>query len=301
MNLSSANVTVKHNIVTNTTGTGIQSGGTPVAAPTYCDVWGNTTNYGGCAAGTGCISLDPLYVNAAGGDYHLALHSPAIDAGDPAPASNDPDGSRGDMGIYGAHAFTMDQPVYPKNLHCGIVAGNAVLTWDANPEGDLANYAVYKSADPSFIPSAANFVTLVAAPTTTYNDGAVVSGTQYKLSAVDATSYASGYAGPVEPDATGIGDVASYQFRLHQNHPNPFNPTTRIVYEVASRVRVTLGVYDVRGGLVKNLVDEDKGPGTFTAEWNATDFRGERVSTGVYFYRLSAGQFAETRKMVLLK
>jgi hypothetical protein len=144
-------------------------------------------------------------------------------------------------------------------------------------------------------------VTLVAAPTTTYNDGAVVSGTNYKLSAVDASGYAGGYAGPVEPDATGIGDIASYQFRLHQNHPNPFNPTTRITYEVASRVRVTLGVYDVRGGLVKTLVDEDKGPGAYTAEWNATDFAGERVSTGVYFYRLEAGRFAETRKMILLK
>jgi hypothetical protein len=300
MNLSNANVTVKNNIVAGTTGTGIQCGGAAIPTPTYCDVWGNTTNYGGCAAGTGCISLDPLYVNAAGGDYHLALHSPAIDAGDPDPASNDPDGSRGDMGMYGAHAFTMDQPVYPKNLHCAISAGDAVLTWDANPEGDLASYAVYKSADPAFIPSAANFVTLVTAPTTMYNDGAVVSGTFYRLSAVDGSGYASGYAGPVEPDASGIGD-AWYAFRLHQNHPNPFNPTTRIGYEVASRVRVTLGVYDVRGALVKTLVDEDRGPGSYTAEWNGTDFAGERVSTGVYFYRLNAGQFAQTRKMVLLK
>jgi len=299
--LSNANVSVKHNIVTNNTGSGIKSTGAPVAAPTYCDVWNNTVNYDGCAPGTGCISLDPLFVNAAGSDYHLALHSPAIDAGDPAPASNDPDGSRGDMGIYGAHAFTMDQPVYPKNLHCAIVGGNAVLTWDANPELDVANYAVYKAADPNFIPSAASFVALVAAPTTTYNDGAVVSGTYYKLSAVDATSYAGGYAGPVEPDATGIGDAASYVFRLHQNHPNPFNPSTRIVYELASRVHVSLGVYDVRGGLIKSLVDEQAGPGSFTTEWDGTNASGEQVSTGVYFYRLSAGSFTETKKMVLMK
>jgi hypothetical protein len=299
---SNTNIPVTNNIVVNSTGSGIKCSGSPVPAPTYCDVWNNTTNYEGCAPGTGCISLDPLFVNAAGSDYHLALHSPAIDAGDPNPVSNDPDGSRGDMGVYGAHAFTMDQPEYPKNLQCAIVGGNAVLTWDANPELDVANYAVYKAADPNFIPAAGNFVVLVAAPTTTYNDGAVVSGTYYKLSAVDATTYAGGYAGPVEPDATGIGDeVASFDFRLHQNHPNPFNPTTRIRYELGSRLHVSLGVYDVRGGLIKHLVDELAGPGSFTAEWNGTDFRGERVSTGVYFYRLNAGQFAETRKMVLLK
>ena len=301
VNLSNANVTVKHNIVTNTTGTGIQCGGSPIPTRTYCDVWGNTTNYGGCAPGIGCLSLDPLFVNAAGADYHLALHSPAIDAGDPNPVSNDPDGSRGDMGIYGAHAFTMDQPVYPKNLHCSIVGGNAVLSWDANPEPDLAKYAVYKAADPSFIPSAGNFVVLVVAPTTIYNDGAVVSGTYYKLSAVDASSYAGGYAGPVEPDATGIGGAASYVFRLHQNHPNPFNPSTRIVYELASRVHVSLGVYDVRGGLIKSLVDEQAGPGSFTTEWDGSNASGEQVSTGVYFYRLSAGSFTETKKMVLMK
>jgi len=300
--LSNANIPVKNNIVTGTTGTGIQCAGSPIPTPTYCDVWGNTTNYGGCAPGTGCLSLDPLYVNAAGGDYHLALHSPAIDAGDPNPVSNDPDGSRGDMGVYGAHAFTMDQPEYPKNLHCAIVGGNAVLTWDANPELDVANYAVYKAANPNFIPSAASFVALVAAPTTTYNDGAVVSGTYYKLSAVDASSYAGGYAGPVEPDATGIGDeTASFAFRLHQNHPNPFNPSTRIDYELGSRVHVSLGVYDVRGGLMKSLVDDEKGPGSFTAEWDGTNAEGEHVSTGVYFYRLSAGSFTETKKMVLMK
>jgi hypothetical protein len=299
--LSNANVSVSNNIVTNTTGSGIKCSGSPIPTPTYCDVWNNTANYDGCSAGTGCISLDPLYVNAAGGDYHLALNSPGIDAGDPAPALNDPDGSRGDMGIYGAHTFTMDQPVYPKNFHAGIVTGDVVLTWDANPEPDVADYAVYRALDANFIPSASNFVTLVAAPTTTYNDGAVVGGTFYKLSAVDASGYASGYAGPAEPDATGIGDVTSYQFRLDQNHPNPFNPTTRIRYELASRVHVSLGVYDVRGGLVRTLVEEEAGPGSFTAEWDATNAAGERVSTGVYFYRLTAGSFAETRKMVLLK
>jgi hypothetical protein len=300
--VANASITVMNNIITASTGSGIKCGGSPIPSPTYCDVWNNTTNYDGCAPGTGSISLDPRFVNAAGGDYHLAIHSPGIDAGDPSPAYKDPDGSRGDMGIYGSHAFVMDQPEYPKNLTAAPVPawGHTVLKWSANPEPDVTSYAVYKAMSANFIPSAANFVTLVAAPDTSYDDGPAVSGNYYKVSAVDALGYGSGYA--VIASATGIGDdVVSYAFRLHQNHPNPFNPTTRIRYELGSRVHVSLSVFDVGGRLIKDLVDEDAGPGTFTREWDGTNANGEQVSTGVYFYRLNAGSFAETRKMVLIK
>lgn len=299
---SSTSVPVVNNIVTNSTGSGIKCSGAPIPTPTYCDSWNNTTNYDGVTPGTGCISLDPLYVNAAGGDFHLGIHSPAIDAGDPNVARNDPDGSRGDMGVYGSHAFDMDQPEYPKGLVATLVSGDAVVRWRRNPEADVASYAVYKNTDPNFVPSLGTFVTLVTAPDTTHNDGAYVDGTYYKVSAIDADGYAGGYAGPVEAEPTGIGDgVASAVFRLHQNSPNPFNPTTRIRYEVATRVHVSLDVFDVRGDRVRRLVDEAKGPGSFVAEWDGKNTAGERASTGVYFYRLTAGSFSETRKMVLLK
>lgn len=298
---SNTTVAVVNNIVTNSTGSGIKCAGSPVPAPLYCNSWNNTTNYDGCTPGTGCISLDPLYVDAGAGDYHLGLHSPEIDAGDPDPARNDPDGSRGDMGIYGSRAFVMEQPEYPKGLAATVVSGNAVLTWYTNPEPDVASYAVYKDTDPDFIPSLSTFVTLVAAPDTTHNDGPKVSGTYYKVSAINASGYAGGYAGPVEADVTGIGEVAASAFRLHQNHPNPFNPTTRIRFEVGARVPVTLEVFDLRGALVRRLVNEERGPGSYVAEWDGRNEGGERVTTGVYFYRLSAGDFSETKKMVLLK
>jgi flagellar hook assembly protein FlgD len=60
-------------------------------------------------------------------------------------------------------------------------------------------------------------------------------------------------------------------------------------------------VFDVRGQLVKELVNEVAEPGIFTKEWDGTNANGEQVSTGVYFYRLNAGSFAQTRKMILLK
>jgi hypothetical protein len=206
------------------------------------------------------------------------------------------------MGVYGSHAFEMDQPEYPKGLEAVVEGGNTVVRWNGNPEADVASYAVYKSTDAGFVPSLGTFVTLVAAPDTTHEDGAYVEGVYYKVSAIDADGYAGGYAGPVDAEPTGVGDgVASAAFRLYQNNPNPFNPVTRIRYEVASRARVSLDVFDVRGELVRRLVDEAKGPGSYVAEWDGKNTEGERASTGVYFYRLTAGTFSETRKMVLLK
>jgi hypothetical protein len=235
-------------------------------------------------------------------DYHLGLHSPAIDAGDPAAAYDDPDGSRGDMGWYGSRAFTMDQPVYPKDLAVILDSGDAVLKWAPNAETDLAYYGVYKDTTGSFVPSAGNFVQLVAAPDTTYNDGPSVSGTYYKICALDTMGYSSGYSNSASPDASAIElAVVSYKLALDQNVPNPFNPVTRIQYQLDRRVDVALTVYDVRGRVIKRLVAAKQGPGQFAAEWDGTTQTGGRASTGVYFYRLQAGQRTMTRKMLLLK
>jgi hypothetical protein len=88
---------------------------------------------------------------------------------------------------------------------------------------------------------------------------------------------------------------------LHQNHPNPFNPATVIRYDLAEPARVTVRVYDVRGALVRVLEDRTRGIGRYEVGWDGTDERGTRVASGVYFYRLTAGRFSATRKMVVLK
>jgi predicted GH43/DUF377 family glycosyl hydrolase len=88
---------------------------------------------------------------------------------------------------------------------------------------------------------------------------------------------------------------------LHQNAPNPLNPSTRIRYELNRECRVTLTVYDLQGRHVATLVDERQGPGTRYAAWNGRDAAGRPAATGVYLYRLQAGSHDETRRMVLLK
>jgi flagellar hook assembly protein FlgD len=89
---------------------------------------------------------------------------------------------------------------------------------------------------------------------------------------------------------------------LDQNFPNPFNPLTTISYELARAVPVKLCVYDVAGRLVRGLRDGGvEQAGRHCVEWDGRDDRGLRVASGVYIYRLEAGDLVTTRRMVLLK
>jgi hypothetical protein len=84
--------------------------------------------------------------------------------------------------------------------------------------------------------------------------------------------------------------------QLSQNYPNPFNPFTTIHYQIPSRAHVTLTVFDLLGREVATLVDGMEEPG----EKRAT-FDGSALASGVYFYRLRAGDFVQTRKLVLVR
>ncbi|MCX6141972.1 MAG: T9SS type A sorting domain-containing protein [Ignavibacteriales bacterium] len=83
---------------------------------------------------------------------------------------------------------------------------------------------------------------------------------------------------------------------LAQNYPNPFNPSTNISFSVPSNTFVTLKVFDALGREVAILVGEELSAGAYSRQWNAAN-----VPSGVYFYRLGAGQFVETKKLVVLK
>ncbi|KAA3597872.1 MAG: T9SS C-terminal target domain-containing protein [Calditrichaeota bacterium] len=88
---------------------------------------------------------------------------------------------------------------------------------------------------------------------------------------------------------------------LAQNFPNPFNPSTTINFQVAKTQDVRLAVYNLNGKLVKELVNEPKAKGSHNAVWDGTDETGKSVSSGTYFYKISAGTFTQTNKMILLK
>jgi hypothetical protein len=101
------------------------------------------------------------------------------------------------------------------------------------------------------------------------------------------------------------GSTLPKVFALNQNYPNPFNPSTSIVYDVPEAVDgtvpVRLTVYNTRGQMVRTLVDTQKAAGQYTIHWDGTNSTGDRVSSGIYFYKISAGDFVKVKKMVLLK
>lgn len=107
-------------------------------------------------------------------------------------------------------------------------------------------------------------------------------------------------AGPPAPDdgATASGIVVGLPFALGQNSPNPFRPSTVIRFTLPESRPVALDVFDVAGRRIRSLVQGPLGPGTHTVVWDGTSDHGERVASGVFFYRLTAGADRAQRKMV---
>ncbi|MCK4271330.1 T9SS type A sorting domain-containing protein, partial [bacterium] len=91
------------------------------------------------------------------------------------------------------------------------------------------------------------------------------------------------------------------EYTLFQNYPNPFNPETDIQYQIPEGCQVQLSIYNVLGQEIYTLVDGERAAGKYTVRWFGTDSHGRELSSGIYFYRLKAGDFVDVRKMVLLK
>ncbi|MBT3961025.1 MAG: T9SS type A sorting domain-containing protein, partial [Candidatus Marinimicrobia bacterium] len=88
---------------------------------------------------------------------------------------------------------------------------------------------------------------------------------------------------------------------LHQNYPNPFNPITMLRYDLPKDALVNITIYDMLGREVRTLVNTTQDAGFKSVIWNATNNQGMSVSSGVYIYSIEAGEFTQTKKMVLLK
>jgi 5'-nucleotidase/UDP-sugar diphosphatase len=106
---------------------------------------------------------------------------------------------------------------------------------------------------------------------------------------------------PIMAKATGTNLQIPEDFQLFQNYPNPFNPQTEIAYYLPFDSHVKLTIYNIIGQKVKILVDEYQSAGTRSVIWDGCDQSGERVASGIYLYRLQAGEVIQTRKMSLLK
>ncbi|OQY26452.1 MAG: hypothetical protein B6244_13555, partial [Candidatus Cloacimonetes bacterium 4572_55] len=121
------------------------------------------------------------------------------------------------------------------------------------------------------------------------NNAAVYESDLYSIATLDA-------------DLLSIDDeVASYSLQLDQNHPNPFNPSTTIHYEIPVAGHVTLQIYNINGQLIRTLTDESHVAGEHNVTWDAKNNQGEAVSSGIYFYQLEAMGTTQSKRMALLR
>ena len=96
-------------------------------------------------------------------------------------------------------------------------------------------------------------------------------------------------------------DIVPEEFALYHPFPNPFNPKTVIRYNVPITSRVNITIYNVKGEIINNLVDQYQMAGSRFVNWNATNSSGQTVPAGVYLYKIVAGNFTQSKKMMLLK
>jgi len=98
-----------------------------------------------------------------------------------------------------------------------------------------------------------------------------------------------------------IDEILPITYNLYNAYPNPFNPVTRLRYVLPEDVLVNITIYDMVGRVVNNLVSSQQNAGYRFTQWNATNNEGQPVSAGLYLYTIQAGEFRQTKKMVLLK
>lgn len=105
-----------------------------------------------------------------------------------------------------------------------------------------------------------------------------------------------------KPNPTSVVDKEiPSSFKLLNNYPNPFNPSTRIAFEISQSEFVSLKIYNISGELIYSLIEESLAAGRYEKIWNGKDITGRNVSSGVYIYRLKAGMFDKSARMILMK
>jgi hypothetical protein len=288
----------------------------------YSDFYDNTYNVVNSPAGFGVLDrvnyigdscdcyynifLDPLYVDTLNHDFHLTAGSHCIDAGDPAFAY-DPDGTVSDQGCYWfdqrAPAIALSDSALDFG---GVTVGsqaNLLLTIYNQGTADLVvsgmtnSLAVfttdYLPADSLIPPGDSLALTVTFAPADTFPacDTLIITNNDHSLMvALSGTGLPTGVAGP----STLLGIPATFGLRLCK--PNPARGSTSIEYQLPKECRVALEIYSITGQLVKRFDEGMRQPGYYSVSWNTS-----RQPAGVYFYRLKAGSFAATRKMVVIR
>lgn len=170
------------------------------------------------------------------------------------------------------------------------------LTWEVVSDEEVMGFRIYRRLEGAAVREDITSDNLISLHSRTYTDEGARGGATYEYT-----------LGVVLADRSEVRSQAVtvktkfVALTLHQNTPNPFNPSTTISFTLPERMRATLSIYDVEGRRVRTLVDETVSEGYQEYIWDGNDASGTRVSTGVYFYSLRSGSRTLTKKMLVLK
>lgn len=194
-------------------------------------------------------------------------------------------------------------PAAPTNLDITQGDMSAHLSWSSNTEFDLSLYKIFRNT--ALNPNTATQIDSVAYTDTTYTDTNLTNGLTYYywLKAGDrfCSPRVSNFSAPdsVIPNPIGItnnGNILPKVYALYQNYPNPFNPVTYIRFDVPKISMVQITIYDILGREIDVLANEILAAGRYKVDWNA-----ENYASGVYFYKIVAGNFIDRKKMIVVK
>ena len=303
---------VRNNVVTNAK-TGIRVWNPQNLTLKYNNIWNCETNYTGVTPDSTNISVDPMVLNndSTQGDldFHLQSFSPLIDAGDP--DILDKDGTRNDIGLYGGPFGEIYQyqdlpPRVPVNLTASVDTDYIVLSWNRNTEADFSHYNLYRDITENFTADSTTFVASVEDTFYLHIRPEGINNLYFKLTAEDNQGNVSEPSEELHIVLTGTKSNEEFtikDYKLFQNYPNPFNPSTQIGYRLKERGYVKLYVYDIKGELLKTLVNQNQ-----EGCYHEVNFTTEKeLASGIYIYQIMVRSennipvFSDIKKMILVK
>lgn len=189
-------------------------------------------------------------------------------------------------------------PLSPQNLVAMYGSGSVTLHWNPCSDSDLRQYLLYRSASPDINPDVTQpFATI---KDTLFIDSNPLAGNSYYLvCAQDIHDNQSPGSNEVAGTITMVDDSKNNvpsEYSLYQNHPNPFNSSIMIRYAIPMPSFVSLKIYDLLGKETARLVSKNQPAGEYEVQWNSAD-----LPTGVYVYKLEAGDFVAVKKLILMK
>ncbi|GEM_PF-3634045 len=170
------------------------------------------------------------------------------------------------------------------------------ISWSIVSDGDVMGFNIYRILEGERAEKIVNDQGLIPPDSREYIDQQVRAGLTYKYTLGVVLDNNTEIRSPMQSIETAPSPLI-----LHQNHPNPFNPTTKIHFQLPNRSHIVLEIFDVSGKHVRVLLDKTVEGGIHSVDWDGRNNDGKRMASGIYFYRLKAGKKTITKKMVLLQ